>query len=236
MVSCLFYNNSNGAIGIRLSPHGSECQSTSATITLMHVTIYNTMTANYTKYNITTSISVVTSRIITVDIDFTNVSFISNNYLSYHGQGGALSIKNEENCDTTVADLRFTTILTNCTFYNNTAFKNMLSITQNVNDEVEATYSIRLSKCNFDSNFGGESIVYIQSSTSSAINIDSLMILDNSTFITKVATALYLIAANFLLSGNSFVLAVQPTVHATAIYFERKSTFYMVLFNSFYIY
>ena len=221
IVDCHFYDNSNGAIGINLSPLEDKFRFTSATITLKHVTIHSTKSVNHSEYDIIASASIVTSSIAKVNNDFTNVSFISNNYSSYHGQGGVLFIENVEKC-IGIMDCVVSTSLSNCSFYNNTALDSvvLLNIKQNANDKILATYYIQLSKCTFDSNFGGESIVYIQSSTSSALTIDSSVTLNNSTFSNNKGTALYLIAANFLFIGTSWFINNSANSGA-AIYFEE---------------
>ena len=222
IVNCHFYDNSNGAIGIYLSPPGAEWQSTSATITLMYITISSTKIVNQNKYDVIASTSVVTSNIARVINDFTNVSFISNNYSSYHGQGGVLFIENVENHENGITDYSVSTSLINCSFYNNTALENVvfLNIKQNVKDKIVAQYITQIYECNFDGNVGGKSIVYIQSSTSSELNIESSVTLDNSTFSNNKGTALYLTAAKFHFTKTCWFINNSANSGA-AIYFEE---------------
>ena len=226
IVNCQFYNNLNGAFGIHLAVSLAECESTYASITFTNVTIYNTTTTNYTNdttylYASIASVSIVTVNTIMANIKFTNVSFMSNSYSRHNGE--MLLIENDNVCDSNKHSKVYVT-LTNCTFANNTAFDHVvfLNFNTNANDksDYQVDYTIELRKCKFDSNLGGESIVYILGPTSNSNNIFPEVRLDNSTFTNNKGTALYFTFKSFTFMDTIFFINNTANSGA-AIYFEE---------------
>ena len=165
-------------------------------------------------------VSIITVNLRSVETKFTNVNFTSNKYSRYNGE--VLLIENIGNCGT-FALYYYNTDLTNCTFYNNSAFDHVvfLNIINNVYPVEDAYYIIQLHKCTFDNNFGGESILYIHEPTNLA-NITSTVIsmIDNSTFSNNKGKALYLSITEIQLMRT--ILFINNTANnGAAIYFEE---------------
>ena len=218
IVNCHFYNNFNGAVGIHLAPSLDECGSSYASIKFTNVTINSTVTTNDSKYNNIASVSVVTVNIITSIIEFTDVSFLSNNYLRYKGE--VLLIENHETCE----DAYFYVLnnLINCTFDNNTAVDRVvfLNIKTETTEEISAFYKIQLTDCNFNNNSGGKSIVQISYPTSNLEDASSVVRLSNSVFSNNKGSTFYLAIAQVLFAY--MVLFTNNTANSgPAIYFEE---------------
>ena len=218
IANCRFHNNLNGAVGIYLASSTDDCESRSTRITFTNVTIYNTTAIGDIRYVGVATVSIVTSNIIMATTKLTNVSFISNNYSRFNEK--VLLIKNNEICDTKL--LIVYTGLTDCTFDNNTAYDYvvLLRINANTNGDYGALYNIQISKCNFNDNFGGKSIVCVHGPITSSLLISSEMILENSTFMNNIGTALYCIIPRFIFSKT--ILFINNTGSSgAAIYFEE---------------
>ena len=218
ITNCHFYSNFNGAVGIHIAPTVNEYQSTDAEITFTNVTIYNTTTTDGIKFASIASVSIVTINTVAVNTEFTNVSFISNS--CSRPNGAVLLIENYEVCSSNILEV-FST-LTDCSFENNAAFDSvvLLRITSNQNDECDGFYVVQLSGCNFNNNFGGDSIVNEIGSTSNSLHMNSMMTLDNSTFCNNQGTAVY--TTNFKFQFLRTVLFINNTANSgAAIYFDN---------------
>ena len=219
IANCHFYNNFNGAVGIYVASP-SVC-GVGASILFTNVTIYNTTTTNDLIYAGMAIVSIITVNSFHVNTKFTNVNFTSNKYSRCNGE--VLLIENSGDCDS--FPLLYTN-LTDCTFYNNSAFDHVvfLNIIENSNNEhstEDGDYRIQLHKCTFDNNFGGESILYVHEPTNLA-NISSVVILmiDNSTFSNNKGKALYLLITEIQLMRT--ILFINNTANnGAAIYFEE---------------
>ena len=212
IANCHFYNNSNGAVGIYVT--SLECGARSILFT--NVTIYNTTTTNNLIYAIVSVITVNTSPL---DTTFININFTSNKYSRYNGE--VLLIENNGDCSLPL--LYHNTNLTNCTFYNNSAFDHVvfLNIIENSNNEHEDYMCrVQLHKCTFDNNFGGESILYVHEPTNLANVNSGVLMIDNSIFSNNKGKALYLSITKFQLIRA--VLFINNTANSgAAIYFEE---------------
>ena len=210
--NCHFYNNLNGAVSIHLSPYISECTTALfLSITFTDVTIYNTTTTSDVRFPNAASVSIITDSITSMTTKLINVNFTSNNY-SRHGE--VLRIANNEFC----SHIEATTDLINCTFENNKAFDHVIFLhaEDDMIGEHDTNYITKISECNFDSNYGGESIVYVVGPTSS---FGSSMTLDNSMFSNNNGTALFVTYPEILFLRT--ILFVNNRANSgAAIYFE----------------
>ena len=218
ITNCHFYNNFNGAVGIHIAPSVNEYQATNAVIRFTNVTVYNTTTMDDFRFANIASVSVVTINTVSVNTEFTNVSFISNTYSI--SNGAVLLVENYEVCGSYVVEVL--SILTDCMFENNTAsdYVVLLRLTTNQNDECNGFYVTQLSGCNFENNFGGDSIVHTIGSTSNAIHMSSLIRLRNSRFCNNQGTAIY--STNFNFEFLNTILFINNTANSgAAIHFEK---------------
>ena len=211
-----FYNNFNGAVGIHVAPSVSECELYSSSISFTNVSIYNTTTTNDI-YAAIASVSIVTFNIFRITTKFTNVNFTSNNYLRYYGE--VLHIENSKVGDPSCFNVLIPIELTHCTFDNNTAFDYVLLL--NIDTTTNFGYrNMKISNCNFEDNFGGKGIVYIQDPINLVDTNPVITELDNSTFSNNKGTALHLLISRLYLLGT--ILFMNNTANSgAAIYFEE---------------
>ena len=213
MSNCSFYNNSNGAIDMQLVPpvqFGTtrQLQCPKTNIAFTNVTVYNT-----TVYNSNASVSIESTEI-SIIFEFTNVNFALNHHTSYSGE--VLLITNSiQKCAFNNAYIQFS----GCNFDDNTAFDNMvaLMIARNVNDQGNGVL-ISMLYCNFNNNFGGNNIAYIQGPTGG--DLFSHVVLGNVTFSNNKGTALYCIITDLKFQQNVLFTNNKATSGA-AIYFAE---------------
>ena len=222
ITNCQFYNNVNGALGIHLARSLAECESPHVLIKFTNLYIYNTTTTNDTKYAGAASVSVTTVNINDVYIYFTNITFISNAHSRHDGK--VLLIENNDGCEN-YDDAYIYITLKDCIFDNNAAYDNVVFVnfitSTNDGSKLVVNYAFKLCSCEFNNNFGGDSIVYLLGPTSNYSNrIDTDVILDNSAFINNKGTALHFILTS--LQFMNTVLFINNTASSgAAIYFEE---------------
>ena len=217
-----FYNNFNGAVGIHILPNIGERDITSASITFTNVTIYNTTAVNDKKYVNIASVYVATINTYKVTTKFNNVNFISNNYS--RANGAVLLIENNEVWKQHHHEDMFIIEFTNCIFHHNVAIDHVvfLNVITNNYGTFGTVYTIWLSKCKFDNNIGGESIVHARGPISHETNviIAQQMVLENSIFSNNKGTAVYSIIPQYKIIQN--VLFINNTANSgAAVYFEE---------------
>ena len=214
ITNCQFYNNFNGAMGIQMAASASDCKLiTTSSITLTNVTIYNTTTTNDSIYDNIATVSIVIVNTKAAYVVFTNVNFISNNYLRH---GGEVLLIENNNCNFCGAadSTRGYITLTNCTFDDNTAFDHVVFMNS------KTVYAnIEICECKFIKNFGGENIVYIISLISNSQLVSSVTTLGNSRFSDNKGSGLHLVFTDFVFEGS--VLFINGIASSgAAIYFE----------------
>ena len=215
--SC-FYDNQDGAIRIQTNPTEPQC---TASIVFTNVTIYNTTGSTYANSSI-----YIENMNTVFSIVFQSVNFISNHVLV--DNGGILLINNQFADWYSIQPV--SAQLIDCTFHTNTALDHVVAlnvfINVNQNSHLVVIYdfnvTLTLSNSNFDDNFGGKSIVYVNVPTvTDAFYFSNILtILNNSTFSNNKGTALYLIIPEFKLEGNTLFVNNSAT-NGAAIYLKE---------------
>ena len=224
MSNLLFYNNQNGAVSIQTS-NENEC--ITAYIRFTNVTVYGTTIRDpFTAFE---SASVYIFTVNTLgSIVFNKVNFTSNHFLRH--KGGVLVVRSQFtacNPDNNLVVRSVSIKLTDFTIFNNTAFDDVAALSvltsENQGSGVyhEFIINIELSDCNFDFNFGGNSVVHIDIPLYKDLQqVNVVMLLDNSVFSDNKGTALILHIPQFHLRGTVQFINNSATTGA-AVYVEE---------------
>ena len=191
-----FYSSEEG---VRITGHNSgECLTASIVFT------------NVIFYNITGDVLHIETENTILPVMLNNVSFISN----YGMHTLFINIKLAEHCSHNVSIQ-----LANCTFDENySALDHVVALSVIAGDSLLAgIVTFELSNCNFNHNFGGKSIVYVNLRF---VEVYGSVILENSTFSNNKGTALYLAIFKVFFKGN-ILFKSNSANDGAAVYIEE---------------
>ena len=210
--NCSFHSNINGVIDMQVIPQIQfaiikpiKCPLTY--VTFSNVTVYNTTIDSINASDAIVSIIIVET---SISVMLINVNFTSNHHSRHNGE--VLHITNPvEKCTFNNAYIQ----LLSCTFGDNTAFDIVaLKISRNVNDNDNGVLTSLIS-CNFNNNFGGNSILNIQGPTDG--DLYSHVILDDSAFSNNKGTAFFAVLLILYLMKIFYLLTIQALVELPCI-------------------
>ena len=234
--NAIFYNNRDGAVRIGTSNQNSLISCIHATIVIVNVTIYNT-TRSSNIIDSNTHIFIIVTEDAGVSIMLEKVRFTSNylntQYRSFTYRGCI------NNYFKTCGDISSVSIqLSDCTFDENAALDHLVALyviiyaeeTFDIYDgdstvTSDISINITLSGCDFDYNYVGKSIVYVNTPKSNAFYDEygipkRSLILNNSTFSNNKGTAVDLIIPRFHFEGSIQFMNNSAT-NGAAVYLEE---------------
>ena len=218
----IFYNNQNRAVKIETVSDYFWCS-------MARIVFKNVIVQSTTK-NASNSVYIHNEDVASVVVILEKVNFTSNLITHYTAILLIESYFTSMACQLT-AKYPVSIQLTECTFDNNTAQDHVVMlafyiVTYGYQDSFEFfNAKIELSDCDFDQNFGGKSIVYVNVPTTGVSNTPNIsLILHNLiTFSNNKGTGLRLVIPIFWFKGNALFVNNSAT-NGAAVYLEEVYT------------
>ena len=217
-----FYNNTNGAINVRIVPTIVESDYNATTkIEFINTNISMSMSNAVGGNDAIVSIVVYD---VYIDVAFEGVYFVYNKNLKYNGR--VLSVTKHDETLECFNSTRNTVNLMDCIFNENSAFDHVVALMTST-----CCYSnqirIQLSNCSFSNNTGGSSITYVTAGTS--IDLSPTVVIQNSTFNNNTGTAVYCVSS-YLQFKKDVLFVNNSATNGAAIHCNEAC---QIEFNSF---
>ena len=222
ILNSTFYDNTNGAINVRIVPTIVESDyNATAKIEFINTSISMSMSNVVGGNDAIVSIVVYD---VYIDVTFEEVYFVYNKNLKYNGR--VLSITKYDETLECFNSSRNIINLMDCIFSENSAFDHVVALMTSTcchSNQIR----IQLSNCSFSNNTGGSSITYVTAGTST--DLSPTVVIQNSIFNNNIGTAVYCVSS-YLQFKKDVLFVNNSATNGAAIHCNEAC---QIEFNSF---